>query len=146
MADPKRADQYDVGESFEPLEFEVTREFNENFLHAVEDLHPRYMQGSDDGPPMVHPALFVNFSNVTRSPSFFLPPGMAAIHSHESVEFHAPGSVGRRFTVSWNVVEKYERRGRLYQAVETPIVDDSGSPVLIRVATNTYMGGPYRSI
>ena len=68
---------------------------NENFLHAVEDLHPRYMEATAAGPPLVHPALLINFSNNTRSPSFHLPSGMAAIHTHEDVEHTGPARVGK---------------------------------------------------
>ena len=36
----------------EPMTFLVTEEFNENYLHAVEDLHSRYMEESADGAPI----------------------------------------------------------------------------------------------
>ena len=122
----RRADELRVGEEFAPLEFHVSEEMNENFLHAVEDLHPRYMEGTADGPALVHPALLINFSNNTRSPSFYLPAGMAAIHTHEDVEHSGPARVGKRFRVLWKVTGRYERRGREYQVVEAPIVDEDG--------------------
>ena len=90
----RRADELEVGEEFAPLEFHVSEEMNENFLHAVEDLHPRYMEATAGGAALVHPALLINFSNNTRSPSFYLPPGMAAIHTHEDVEHSGPGAGG----------------------------------------------------
>ena len=144
MMSSRRADELQVGEAFAPLEFHVSEEMNENFLHAVEDLHPRYMEATAAGPPLVHPALLINFSNNTRSPSFHLPSGMAAIHTHEDVEHTDPARVGKRFRVSWKVTARYERRGREYQVVEAPIVDEDGALVLTRRTTYTYTGGPHR--
>ena len=146
MSEARTADQLSVGEEFEPLEFTVTEEFNETFLHAVEDFHSRYMERTAEGPPLVHTALLANFSNITRSPSFHLPPGMAAIHTHEELECLGPARVGAALRVSWRVTDSYERRGRPYQVVEASIVDGDGAPVLRRKTTNTYVGGPYGGI
>ncbi len=143
MMSSRRADELQVGEELAPLEFHVSEEMNENFLHAVEDLHPRYMEATAGGPPLVHPALLINFSNNTRSPSFHLPSGMAAIHTHEDVEHTGPARVGKRFRVSWRVTGRYERRGRQYQVVEAPIVDEDGALVLTRRTTYTYTGGSH---
>ena len=143
MTERKRADLLTKGEEFGRLNFVVTEEFNENYLHAVEDLHARYMEESDDGAPIVHPSLLIVFSNHTRSPSFYLPPGMAAVQTHERVEFASAGRVGGSFTVTWKVTETYERRGRPYQVVEAQVVDDAGAMVIRRTTTYTYVGGPY---
>ena len=42
---PQRTDRLVAGDELEPYTFQVTEEFNENFLHAVDDLHPRYVTG-----------------------------------------------------------------------------------------------------
>lgn len=140
-----RADELEVGDEFAPFEFHVSEEMNENFLHAIEDLHPRYLVQAGSHPALVHPALLINFSNNTRSPSFQLPPGMAAIHTHENVEHTSPAHVGKRFRVSWIVTARYERRGRQYQIVDAPIVDEDGKLVLKRRTTYTYTGGDHPS-
>ena len=143
---PKRTDRLLAGEELEPFTFQVTEEFNENFLHSVEDFHPRYMTGEDGASatqstsPIIHAGLLFNFSNLTRSPSFSLPAGVAAIHTHEEATFYEPAPVGSTITVSWKIVETYEKRERLYQVVEALITTDSGAKVLRRVSTNIYMG------
>ena len=81
MAERERADQAGVGEEFEPYKFSVTTEFNQQYLEAEEDYDPRYLGDTGAGPAVVHPGLFINHSNVTRSPSFYLPHGMAAVHA-----------------------------------------------------------------
>src|SRR4030042_5129005 len=137
MAEKKKADQFGLDEEFEPYEFHVTPDFNQQYLEAVEDHHPRYSDKTDVGPPIVNPSLLVVQSNVTRSPSFYLPYGMAAVHAKEEVEYLNPGRVGKSFTVYWKVVDTYEKRGRPYQVKETLIVDEDGVKILKRIITDT---------
>ena len=140
MGEPKRTDMLVAGEELAPFTFQVTEEFNENFLHSMEDFHPRYMEGHSDGAPIIHAGLLFNFSNLTRSPSFSLSAGMAAIHTHEEATFLQPAPVGSTLTVSWKIIDTYEKRERLYQVVEALITTETGSQVLRRVSTNIYMG------
>ncbi len=140
MAAPKRTDRLVAGEELEPFTFQVTEEFNENYLHSVEDFHPRYVTGVDGAQPIIHAGLLFNFSNLTRSPTFSLPAGVAAIHTHEEATFYDPAPVGSTITVSWKILDTYEKRERLYQVVEALITTDTGAKVLRRVSTNIYMG------
>ena len=146
MTENKTTDLLTPGDELDPLEFQVTREFNENYLHAIEDFHPRYQESTDDGPPLVHTGLLINYSNLTRSPSFRLPEGVSAIHTHEDVEFVGLGRVGETFRVTWKVTDRYERRDRPYQIMETLLMGPGGAPVLRRTSTNTFTGGPYPGI
>ena len=137
----KRADQVGVGEEFEPYEFYVSPEFNQQYLEAVEDYHPRYIRETEAGLAIVHPGLLINHSNVTRSPSFHLLSGMAAIHTHEEIAYLNPGRVGKSFRVNWKVVDTYTKRDRLYQVKEVSIVDEDGTKILRRRITDTYISG-----
>jgi len=141
MTEQKRADQLAVGETFKTYELHITPEFNQQFLEAVEDYQPRYLQETEDGPPIVHPALLINHSNITRSPSFYLLPRMAAVHAKEEVEYLNPGRVDKTFRVSWKVTDVYEKRGRPYQVAEALIVDEDGVEILRRTITDTFISG-----
>lgn len=141
MTEKRRADLVGVGEEFEPHKFRVTPEFNRQYLEAVEDHHAWYVNSIDYGLPIVNPALLIAQSNITRSPSFFLPYGMALIHVKEEVEYLNPGRVGKSFTVLWKVIDMYEKRGRPYQVKETLIVDEDGVDILKRTITDTYIWG-----
>lgn len=134
MAEKRRADQVGVGEEFVPYEFRVTTELNQQYLRAVGDYHSRYLQ-------IVHPALLIAQSNVTRSPSFYLPSGVAAVHAKEQVEYLNSGRVGKTFRVCWRVVDVYEKRGRQYQVKEALITDEDGIEILRRRITDTYITG-----
>ena len=143
----KKAFEFTSGEEFEPSELYVTKEFNNNYLHAVEDLNTRYTEHTTNYSPVIHPGLLINYSNITRSPSFYLPSGMAAIHTHEEIHFLEPGRLERRLTITWKVVESYEKRGRPYQVVNSSITDEQqGKFIIRRTTTNVYVGGPFRGI
>jgi len=134
----KFANELKVGEEFEPYEFHVTPELNQQYLYGVEDYHPRYLEETELGLPIVHPALLLNQSNITRSPSFSLPPDIAAVHTADEVEFLSPARVGKRLRVTWKVTDIYEKRGRPYQVVEALIVDEDGVQILRRRSSNTF--------
>ncbi len=130
-----------VGDEFEPNELLVTREFNQQYLEAQEDKHPMYSQQGASGVAVVHPGLLIAHSNVTRSPGFYLPAGVAAVHAKEEVQFLSPARVGKRLRVCWRVVDTYEKRGRPYQVKEAEVVDEDGVVVLRRRITDTYVTG-----
>jgi acyl dehydratase len=138
MTTRKTVDQYAIGEEFEPFEFTVTPEFNQRFIDAVEDDDPRYVEGGDGGGPLVHPGLFLNQTNSTRSPSYFLPEGVAGIHARDEVEFLTPGRVGQTFRVTWKMAGNYEKRGRIFRFIECVVVDENGVTIMRKKLTTTY--------
>lgn len=141
MVERKRADEVGVGEEFEPYEFLVSPEFNRQYLEAQEDYHPRYVQETDAGAPIVHPGLLINYSSVTRGPSFRLPSNMAAVVAKDEIEYVNPGRVGKRFRVSWKVADTYIKRGRPYQVTEISVLDEDGLEILRRRMNCTYIAG-----
>ncbi len=138
MAGRKPANELGVGEGFEPFEFVVTPELNQQYLYAGEDYHPRYWRETDAGPPIVHPGLLLNLSNHTRSPSFFLPPGWAGVHAAEETSLMNPARVGQRLRVTWEILEAYEKRGKPYQKIDIWITDEDGVQILRRIYEGTY--------
>ena len=132
MSQVKEQNQVSLGGPFEPYTFQVTPELNEQYLFAVQDYDLRYLESTDKDPPVVHPGLLLNQSNLTRSPSFGLRAGMAGVHAKEEVEFLNPGRVGKQFRVTWKVVEEYEKRDKLYTVIEALIVDEDGREIMRR--------------
>ncbi len=138
MSNKKSAHLMEVGEEFEPLEFIVTPELNQQFLYGEEDYHPRYIEGSGSRPPLVHPGLLLNMSNNTRSPSFQLPDGWAEIHAVEETEYLNPAKVGKKIRITWKVIEAYQKRGRPWHILDILLVDEDGVKILRRKMTNTF--------
>jgi hypothetical protein len=141
MSQEKEQTQVSLNGPFEPYEFQVTPELNEQYVYAVQDYHPRYLEEMDSGPPLIHPSLLLNQSNLTRSPSYGLKAGMAGVHAKEEVEFLNPGRVGKKFRVTWKVVEEYEKRDKLYTVIEALIVDQDGIEILRRRTHGVIMKG-----
>jgi len=133
----KRETRLKMDDQYDPWEFQVTPDFNEQYLFAEQDYSPIYFEETELGPPAVHPSLLLNQSNLTRSPSFRLPPKTAAVHTMDEVEFLSPGRVGKKFRVTWKMLEEYEKRGRHYGVLEALIVDEDGLRIMRRVSHNT---------
>ena len=131
-----------VGHEYEPLEFLVTPELNQQYLYAEEDFHARYIEETEAGPPIVHPALILNMSNNSRSPSFFLPPGVAGLHAADETFFYRPARVGKRLKVTWKLLDKYEKRGRPYNLFDCRVTDEDGVEILKKLHSVTYTVQP----
>lgn len=123
-----------IGYEYTPLDLLVTPELNQQYLYAEEDFHRRYIEETKDGPPIVHPALLLNMSNDTRSPSFSLPPGVAGLHARDEAFFYNPARVGKRLRVTWKVAGLYEKRGRPYKIVECWVKDEDGQTIMKRLS------------
>jgi len=141
MSGKKIAHEMKSGEEFEPFEFVVTPELNQTYLDALEDNHLRYRQETESGPPIVHPGLLINFSNVTRSPSWYLPEGVAGINAKDEVEYINPARVGKTFRVYWKVVDSYTKRGKPYFVKDTLIIDNDGLEILRRRGVDAFVSG-----
>jgi len=141
MSEGKKRTQFSETEEFEPFAFQVSPELNEQYLYALQDYHPRYLEETDSTTPWVHPGLLLNQSNLTRSPSFGLNAGMAGVHAKEEVEFFNPAKVGKEFKVTWKVVEEYEKRDKIYTVIQALVVDEDGREILRRKTTGVLAKG-----
>lgn len=72
-----------AGECYAQLEFTVTADLNQQFLYAVEDYNPLFIDGRDGRPPMVHPVLLMHMTPRTRSPSYRQAPGMGSAFARD---------------------------------------------------------------
>jgi len=129
--------QLKPGAELAPLTVTVTPELNQQFLYAMEDFHPRYLEEGKEG-PLAHPGLLLLLSFPSKSPSFYLPPDWASIHSADEVTFLYPARVGSQLLIRWKIVRVWEKRGRQYCETETWIVDDKGHDILSRRVSLTY--------
>jgi hypothetical protein len=123
----------EIGYEFEPLELLVTPELNQQYLYAEEDFNPIYLEQTEGGPPVVHPALVLNMSNDTRSPSFRMPEGIEGLHARDMVTFYSPARVGKKLIISWRIADLYAKRGRPYKVVEVLVKDEDGQIILKRM-------------
>ena len=90
---------------------------------------------------MVHPVLLLHMSARTRSPSFRLAPGMGSVFARDRVTFHRPAIVDEWLEVQWTIREVYERKARIYQALQTRVMGDRGDVVIERDAHSVFFEG-----
>ena len=74
----------------------------------------------------------------TRSPSFRLAPGVGSVFAKDVVVFTSQAIVDEPLTVRWTIRDVYEKRGRLYQALDTVVVNGAGRQVLRRQAHSVF--------
>ena len=134
----KFAHELVTGDQYAPLEFSVTPDLNQQFLYAVEDYNPIYLEGRDGHPPIVHPVVLMHMSPRTRSPSYRQAPGMGSAFAREKSRYYAPGYVGSTFRVTWTVTNTYEQRGKIYQDYVALVQDERGRDLLRRELASTF--------
>lgn len=134
----KYAHEMQSGDEYEPLEFEVTPDLNQQFLYAVEDFNPIFLEGADGKPPLVHPVLLMHMSPRTRSPSYRQAPGMGSAFARDRSTYQGPAYIGSRLRVTWKVEKTYEQRGKIYQDYVAHVHDQNGNPVLRRELSSTF--------
>jgi hypothetical protein len=135
--DARYAHEYLPGERYAPLAFSVSAALNQQFLFALEDFHPDYL-GAPGRPARVHPAVLLHMSARTRSPSFRLAPGTGSVFAKDVVTFSRAARVDEPLVVSFSIRDVYEKRGRIYQALDTVVADASGETVLQREAHSLF--------
>jgi len=149
MADPTIQHDTEGRLHLEPLEYIVTPELNQQFCYGQEDFHPRYIEETEDGPPIAHPALLLNWSNGTRSPSYQAAAvgpggGRAGLHARDITFFLNPARVGKKLRVTWTGIGSYEKRGRPYSVGDTLVVDEDGLEIIRRLHFDTTASPEYR--
>ena len=129
------------GDAYDPLRFAISREVNEQYLFALADYDAAYLSGHGT-PPLVHPVLLLHMSARTRSPSFRLAPNMGSVFAKERVTFLSAARVDELLEVRWTVREVYERKGRLYQGLDTTVCSADGREILRRNAHSVFLTRP----
>ena len=85
---PRYSHELKPGDTYDPLTFVITPELNQQFLFALENFHPRYIEERDGLPPLVHPVILLHHTPRTRSPSYRLAPGMGSVFARDRTRFH----------------------------------------------------------
>jgi hypothetical protein len=132
MATVQNVIDMEPGDFFDPFDFTVTPELNQQYCFAEADFHPRYITGEDGNPPMAHPGFMLNMSNATKSPSHAMKEGYTSLQAGEWNTFMGPMYVGEHYNVTWQIVEKFEDHGRLFRFTEVNVTTDDGEVRLHR--------------
>ncbi len=134
----KFAHELQSGDQYESLEFIVTADLNQQFLYAVEDFNPIYLDGRDGRPALVHPVVLMHMSPRTRSPSYRQAAGMGSAFARDHSTYMNAAYVGSNFRVTWTIDKTYEQRGKIYQDYVALVEDEGGKPILRRELSSTF--------
>ena len=63
---------------------------------------------------------------------------MGSAFARDRSTYLAPGYVGSKFRVTWQVTSTYEQRGKIYQDYVATIYDDTAKAVLRRELASTF--------
>lgn len=134
----KYAHELKAGEHYEPLEYIVFPDLNQQFLYAIEDFDPVYIHGKDGHPPLVHPVLLLHMMPRTRSPSYRQAPGMGSAFARDKTWFLSPAYVGEPLRVTWTMTNTYEQRGKIYQDYVAATHNGRGKELVRRELSSTF--------
>ncbi|MFC1940280.1 MaoC family dehydratase [Chloroflexota bacterium] len=136
MADSRLQPDVSGRYELEPLEYVVTPELNQQYLYGEEDFRPCYIEDTEIGPPIAHPALILNWSNSTRSPSYneqAMQKGQrSGLHARDEAFFCAPARVGKKLRVTYKPLATYEKRGAIFSIYQSFVVDEDGLEIVKR--------------
>ena len=118
-----------VGEELPTLELEYDEDMQGRVLVALEDENPWYWKQSPWGDPILHHALLDDAPLAAAMQRYDYPFGF--VHARQETEFYSPLPVGKPVKVYSKVVELYRKRDKGYIVIESLVVDDDGTKILL---------------
>jgi acyl dehydratase len=126
---PMCYDNMVAGEELPTLEFQYDEEMQGRFLIALEDENPWYWKESPWGDPVLHHALVDDAPMSATKQRYEYPFGF--VHARQETEFRNPLPVGKPVQVYSKVVDLYRKRDKGYIVVESVVVDEDGTTILV---------------
>lgn len=133
MQTPKKEVLYeliDIPESFGPVEVVLGEEKAKSFAFSVDDYCSWYLGSTSPfGGPICHPLILANellwlyFERYDRNTA-------RGLHTQERLNFLSPIRRGESVTIAGAFVERYERRGQGYVALEAVARGDDGRELM----------------
>lgn len=137
MSKPRTVLDFEEGDFYQPVEFTVTPEFNEQYCFGEEDYHPRYITGVDGKPPLVHPGLLLNMTNYSKPVDYRLPEDCTSLQAGDETRFKGHAYVGDSFRVTYQRTKNFEKRGRNYFEHRMVLTNSRGEELMERITLST---------
>lgn len=126
MADLLRYDNVEPGQSLGSIEYTISPEQAERYAASLRDETGWAGANSPFGRPVAPPGMLANDYVRLLASSYEFKGG---VHAKQETTYLKPPPVGERLTVTGQIIEKYERRDKLWIVVETTTTDASGEIV-----------------
>ncbi|MGF1504706.1 MAG: MaoC family dehydratase N-terminal domain-containing protein [Anaerolineae bacterium] len=132
--------------TFDPITYTFDRNKRDEFLIAIGESSPAYLQEGAPLPPTI--ITVVSFWGGEGLESALQQIGVdiwSVLHAEQEYEFHEPFYVGDTITGRTHVADIYERKGRsgelTFVIFETAFANQHGSPVVTGRSTIVVRGG-----
>jgi acyl dehydratase len=123
-----------VGDQLGSLEFVITEEMVERNAWANDDYNPWYMDGSPFGGRIASPVFLASF-DARIFYGYYAYPAGGSLFAKQEFHYLRPILVGERYTMSGELVERYERKGRTFYRTRMVVRDAAGEEVMWMVKT-----------
>ncbi len=115
-----------IGQEIDYREFQITSEMQRNYLEALQDESPFYLEGDPSTRPIAHPLLILNYA----FPAEWMGSPGEHIHAKNDIQFFNPTRVGKKMIARSKVYDKYIRRGKKYVTTEITCIGEDGVEVM----------------
>lgn len=133
MLKERRWEVMEVGETFGPIEVEVTDALVKAYVYACDDFDAAYLHGTNRVAP---PLLLCREARDVIRTGYDLASGGAGMHTKHACQIHACAAIGERVTVTGEHVEKFMKRDKQYIVLESRVHGADGRPLLVQRSTH----------
>ncbi|MDD4858857.1 MAG: MaoC family dehydratase [Dehalococcoidales bacterium] len=111
----------------------LTTEMNQQFMDALDDHNPLYIDDSPYGASIAIPGLLheLAFEAMIRSFPIAPPSGSTSYHAKQETELHYPVKIGERVKIEVRLTDKYVKREKNYVLHEARLIDENGKMVML---------------
>ncbi len=118
-----------VGDKLGTLDFTVTSDMIMRNAWANDDYNPWYLEASPFGGPIISPVFLASFDAQVFY-GYYAYPQAGSLFAQQEFEYYAPVFIGQPYTLSGELVEMYERKGRTFYRSRIKVLDRAGVEVM----------------
>lgn len=123
-----------VGDQLGSLAFRITADMVERNAWANDDYNPWYMDDSPFGGRIVSPVFLASFDARVFYGYYAYPKG-GSLFAKQEFHYVRPVLVDVPYTMTGELVERYERKGRTFYRTRISVVDEGGTEVMWMLKT-----------
>lgn len=127
---PGKFENVEIGEKMGPFTYPVDDYSVKAYSFAVDDYSPWYYSDSNPFGKRIAHASFPCNDCLSIFLTVFEPSGVCGLHTEEEIWFYNPIFVGENVTISAEVVDKFQKRGKGHWSFESKLVGQDGRPIL----------------
>ncbi|HEX76383.1 MAG TPA: MaoC family dehydratase [Dehalococcoidia bacterium] len=120
--------EIEVGEELPELDIASNEEMQGRYMLAVGDENPWYYTSSPWVDPITHHSLYDDAPMEATMLRYQYPFGF--VHAKQETEFINPLPLGKPAKAYTKIVDKYEKRGKVYIVTESLIKDEDGVEIM----------------